>query len=252
MGLPAHESQLRRVSEAEPARPAAAAARNRYRRRAGRACAATRTSPACAAFIPGDSPRRIAWKAYAREQGLQVKVYAGTAVTSHSFDWDSAAPGSAPRRGCRSCVAGSRMPTRPAAPSDCELPGVEIAAEHRAGASAALPDGAGAVRRARDRMAEPASIALAAAADVAADAATPRLGHRRAGARGGAARSRTHALDPAARRGRRGTAASPSRSSTGSCRRNGCAARSRSPRCSACCSTIARSTASMPAPRCWS
>ena len=41
------------------------------------------------AFHPGDSPRRIAWKAYAREQGLHVKVYAGTAVTSHSFDFDS-------------------------------------------------------------------------------------------------------------------------------------------------------------------
>ena len=40
-------------------------------------------------FQPGDSPRRIAWKVYAREQGLHVKVYAGTAVTSHVFDWDS-------------------------------------------------------------------------------------------------------------------------------------------------------------------
>jgi uncharacterized protein (DUF58 family) len=40
-------------------------------------------------FHPGDSPRRIAWKAYAREQGLQVKVYAGTAVTSHALDWDA-------------------------------------------------------------------------------------------------------------------------------------------------------------------
>src|SRR5262245_27971047 len=40
-------------------------------------------------FHPGDSPGRIAWKAYAREQGLQVKVYAGTAVTSHLFDWDA-------------------------------------------------------------------------------------------------------------------------------------------------------------------
>ncbi|GFE90919.1 DUF58 domain-containing protein [Steroidobacter agaridevorans] len=39
-------------------------------------------------FHPGDSPRRIAWKAYAREQGLQVKLYAGTAVTSHVFDWN--------------------------------------------------------------------------------------------------------------------------------------------------------------------
>ena len=41
------------------------------------------------AFHPGDSPRRIAWKAYAREQGLHVKLYAGTAVTSHSFDWEA-------------------------------------------------------------------------------------------------------------------------------------------------------------------
>jgi uncharacterized protein (DUF58 family) len=40
-------------------------------------------------FHPGDSPRRIAWKAYARGQELQVKQYAGTAVTSHLFDWDS-------------------------------------------------------------------------------------------------------------------------------------------------------------------
>ena len=43
------------------------------------------------AFHPGDSPRRIAWKAYAREQGLHVKLYAGTAVTSHSFDWEALA-----------------------------------------------------------------------------------------------------------------------------------------------------------------
>jgi uncharacterized protein (DUF58 family) len=40
-------------------------------------------------FHPGDSPRRIAWKAYARGQGLHVKLYSGTAVTSHLFDWDT-------------------------------------------------------------------------------------------------------------------------------------------------------------------
>lgn len=39
-------------------------------------------------FHPGDSPSRIAWKAYARDQSLQVKLYAGTEVTSHVFDWD--------------------------------------------------------------------------------------------------------------------------------------------------------------------
>lgn len=40
-------------------------------------------------FHAGDSPRRIAWKAYARGQELQVKEYAGTAVTSHMLDWES-------------------------------------------------------------------------------------------------------------------------------------------------------------------
>jgi len=40
-------------------------------------------------FNLGDSPRRIAWKAYARGQELQVKQFAGTAVTSHLLDWDS-------------------------------------------------------------------------------------------------------------------------------------------------------------------
>jgi uncharacterized protein (DUF58 family) len=40
-------------------------------------------------FHAGDSPRHIAWKAYAREQGLHVKLYAGTAVTSHMLDWEN-------------------------------------------------------------------------------------------------------------------------------------------------------------------
>ena len=43
------------------------------------------------AFQPGDSIRRIAWKAYARGQGLHTKQYAGTDVVSHVFDWDSLA-----------------------------------------------------------------------------------------------------------------------------------------------------------------
>jgi uncharacterized protein (DUF58 family) len=41
------------------------------------------------AFHAGDSPRRIAWKAYARDESLQVKVFAGTAVSSHYLDWDA-------------------------------------------------------------------------------------------------------------------------------------------------------------------
>jgi len=40
-------------------------------------------------FNPGDPPSRVAWKASARGQGLLVKVYAGTAVSSHQFDWEA-------------------------------------------------------------------------------------------------------------------------------------------------------------------
>ena len=42
-------------------------------------------------FQAGDSLRRVAWKAYARGQGLHTKQYAGTDVVSHIFDWDSLA-----------------------------------------------------------------------------------------------------------------------------------------------------------------
>lgn len=40
-------------------------------------------------FQSGDSPRRIAWRVYAREQGLLVKQYSGTGVASRIFDWDA-------------------------------------------------------------------------------------------------------------------------------------------------------------------
>lgn len=40
-------------------------------------------------FHAGDSPTRIAWKAYAREQGLLVKQYAGSALNTRVFDWDA-------------------------------------------------------------------------------------------------------------------------------------------------------------------
>ena len=56
-------------------------------RRTGRK--ARRISPGCARTSPGDPLRRIAWKAYARGQGLHTKQYAGTDVVSHVFDWDS-------------------------------------------------------------------------------------------------------------------------------------------------------------------
>jgi uncharacterized protein (DUF58 family) len=40
-------------------------------------------------FHPGDSPKRIAWKAYAREQGLMIKQYAGASTSTCMLDWDS-------------------------------------------------------------------------------------------------------------------------------------------------------------------
>jgi len=42
-------------------------------------------------FQPGDSLRRVAWKAYARGHGLHTKQYAGTDVVSHVFDYESLA-----------------------------------------------------------------------------------------------------------------------------------------------------------------
>jgi uncharacterized protein (DUF58 family) len=40
-------------------------------------------------YQPGDALRRVAWKAYARGQGLHTKQFAGTDVVSHVFDWES-------------------------------------------------------------------------------------------------------------------------------------------------------------------
>ncbi len=42
-------------------------------------------------FQAGDSLRRVAWKAFARGQGLHTKQFAGTDVVSHVFDYDSLA-----------------------------------------------------------------------------------------------------------------------------------------------------------------
>lgn len=40
-------------------------------------------------YRPGDPPRHIAWKSFARSEELLVKQYAGTDVASHWFDFDS-------------------------------------------------------------------------------------------------------------------------------------------------------------------
>lgn len=54
-------------------------------------------------FHPGDSPNRIAWKAYARGQGLLVKQYAGAAIVAWVLDWDSLAGLDAEARLSRLC-----------------------------------------------------------------------------------------------------------------------------------------------------
>ncbi|MES1195586.1 MAG: DUF58 domain-containing protein, partial [Steroidobacter sp.] len=42
-------------------------------------------------FHAGDSPHRIAWKAYARSEELLVKQYAGATATAYVLDWDKLA-----------------------------------------------------------------------------------------------------------------------------------------------------------------
>lgn len=41
------------------------------------------------AYQPGDSPRHIAWQAYAREQGLLVKQFSGVRGASAWLEWDA-------------------------------------------------------------------------------------------------------------------------------------------------------------------
>ncbi|MGC3980930.1 MAG: DUF58 domain-containing protein [Steroidobacteraceae bacterium] len=54
-------------------------------------------------FHPGDSPNRIAWKAYAREQGLLIKQFAGASVATCVLDWDALAGLDAETRLSRLC-----------------------------------------------------------------------------------------------------------------------------------------------------
>ena len=70
------------------ARPPRVAARNRRAAAAHCPCIApaTRNGPGCAAFRDGDSPRQIAWPAYARGRGLLVKTYQSPAAHQRYFD----------------------------------------------------------------------------------------------------------------------------------------------------------------------
>ena len=161
------------------ARPAAAAARNRYGRRAGRG--ARRRGLRRPARLPS---RRFA--AAHRLEGVCARAGpAGEGLRRHGGDLAFVRLGqpAGPRtskRGCRSCAAGSKMPTRPAAPSDCELPGVEIppnvgpAHRQRCLTALALFD---------EQRHDAPTLEHALQQPTAAVAATPRLGHRRAGAR---------------------------------------------------------------------
>jgi uncharacterized protein (DUF58 family) len=44
------------------------------------------------AYHPGDSPRHVAWKAAARDQGLLTKVFAGSANAELWLNWDDLPP----------------------------------------------------------------------------------------------------------------------------------------------------------------
>lgn len=54
-------------------------------------------------YVPGDSPRRIHWKAVARDQGLPVKLFSGAAPAELVLRWEDAAGGTEVRLGqlCR-------------------------------------------------------------------------------------------------------------------------------------------------------
>lgn len=54
-------------------------------------------------FRPGDSPRHVAWKAFARKHELLVKQYAGTAVEIHWFAWNRLPPGGVEERLAQLC-----------------------------------------------------------------------------------------------------------------------------------------------------
>ena len=71
------------------------------------------------AFRDGDSPRQVAWPAYARGRGLLVKTYQSPAAHQRMFDLATV-----PRRGPRSnawnsCRRGSSRPTRAANDTAC-------------------------------------------------------------------------------------------------------------------------------------
>ena len=93
--------------------------RNRYRRRAGPARRATKTSPGLRRSSRAIRMRRIAWKAYARGQGLHTKQYAGTDVDLARLRLGQPAPVSTPKHDWRSCAAGSSMRTSAAKRSAC-------------------------------------------------------------------------------------------------------------------------------------
>ena len=110
------------------------------------------------AFQPGDSIRRIAWKAYARGQGLHTKQYAGTDVVSHVFDWDSLPGLDTESRAWRSCAAGSldahdaRRSLRPALAGASTIePNVGAAHQQRCLNALALFDERGSHRRMPER-----------------------------------------------------------------------------------------------------
>ena len=76
-------------------------------------------------YHPGDPPRHIAWKAYARADELLVKEFSGDAEATPVFDLDDA-PGPTSSRASRCSRAGSSTRMRAGLTFGLRLPGEEI------------------------------------------------------------------------------------------------------------------------------
>ena len=96
---------------------------------------ATRNGPACANFASGDSPRQVAWGAYARGRGLLVKTYQSPAAHQRMFDL-ATVPGATSSNASNNCRRGSSRRTRAASATGCGSAGTSVAPdsgnEHRA------------------------------------------------------------------------------------------------------------------------
>ncbi len=77
------------------------------------------------AYVPGDSPKHIAWKQYARGQGLHTKEYASYREQTVWLDWEALPGMGTEQRLSRLCFWVLKLSST-AQPYGLRLPGVEI------------------------------------------------------------------------------------------------------------------------------